>query len=83
MSMVENAETCGGEDKKELETLEKSYCDKANHFFRSLFHQKNHIKHIEKALGPEVCNPRMETMSRINQEWFIGHLPIIRSRNQK
>ncbi len=83
MSTVENAEAFGGEDKKELEKPEKNYCDKANHFFRSLFHQNNHIKHIEEALGPEVGKPRVETMSRIHQEWFIGHIPIIRSRNQK
>lgn len=83
MSTVENAETFGGEDKKELETTEKIYCNKANHFFRSLFHQRNHIKHIEEALGPAVSKPRVETMSRIHQEWFMGHIPITRSRNQK
>lgn len=83
MASVEHINSLGGEDIKIHEQPEKTYCDKPNHFLRSIFHQSNHSKHSVDILGPILEEPRNETMSRIPMEWFRGHLPIIRSRNQK
>lgn len=84
MSLIE-AEALGGEDKRIIEKHEQGtpYYDDLNHFLRSLAHQSNHSKHAKGIIGPDPGKPRLETMSRIPGEWYQGHLPVIRSRNQK
>ena len=86
MSFVEKADIFGGEDNEQLyrpNWEEKPYYDKSDHFLRSLAHQNNHSKHVKRIIGPNPEIPRKEVLSRLSEEWFRCHLPVIRSRNQK
>lgn len=83
MSSAEFLNTLGGEDEKTVDDKDPPYCDKIHHFLRSLANQPNHFRHVREIIGPDPGKPRPEVLSRLSQEWFRGHIPVIRSRNQK
>ena len=49
---MKEADKYGGEDIPESPEKEKRSCDKWNHFWRSVFHQPNHLQKKLVVLGP-------------------------------
>ena len=58
---MKEADKYGGEDIPEPPEKEKRSCDKWNHFWRSVFHQPNHLQKKLVVLGPVLTSHNWNT----------------------